>query len=384
MVERVPLAWLQLTHEKLRLVAAVAGIAFAVVLILMQIGFQQALANSGSLVQSALRGDIFLTSRQYEDLLSSKEFSKRRLYQALAFDEVASVWPVYTGMAQWKNPEDLLERAILVIGADPAAGVIRVPAGQDPGRLVLPDKALFDASSRTEFGPIADIVRRKGSLETEVNGRKIQVIGLYQLGTSMFGINATMLTSDLNFLRIFPHHSQDLVEIGVIRLKPSANRNKVRDALVNSLPRDVNIETQEAFAARERNYWTSHTGVGYIFSLGMFMGFVVGAVIVYQILYTDVNDHLSEYATLKAVGYEHSYLASLVLKESLLLAIFGFLPGLAIAKVLYIITARATRLPMDMTPQRMGLVLVATLVMCSLSALLAIGKLRQADPADIF
>ena len=123
MAKRVPLAWLQLTHEKLRLLAAVSGIAFAVVMILLQLGVQYAVLTAASLVQDALGGEIVLTSKQYDYLVASKQFTRRRLYQALAFDGVESVWPVYMTLAQWKNPEDLHERGIFIIGTDPAAGI---------------------------------------------------------------------------------------------------------------------------------------------------------------------------------------------------------------------------------------------------------------------
>jgi putative ABC transport system permease protein len=383
MAKRVPLAWLQLTHERLRLCAAVAGIAFAVLLMLMQLGFQEALATASSLVQSALQGDLVLTSKQYDYLVFSKQFSKRRLYQALAFDGVESAWPVYLGLAQWKNPEDLHERAILVIGFDPAGKIMKVPVTDDPNRLRLPDIALFDAGSRSEYGPVAKLIRERGSVLAEVNDRSIRVVGLFRLGTS-FGVNGTLVTSDLNYLRIFSGHPQGLVELGVIRLKPGADPETVRLALERGLPPDVNVLTHDGFVRQESDYWALHTGIGYIFTLGVLMGFVVGTVIVYQILYTDVNDHMAEYATLKALGYGNRYLASIVLKEALLLSVFGFLPGLAIAKGLYVVTARATLLPMDMTPWRMLLVLLLTIAMCCGSAMLAVRKLQQADPADIF
>jgi putative ABC transport system permease protein len=383
MSAKIPLAWLQLTHQKLRLLAAVSGIAFAVVLMLMQLGFAQALSTAASLVQSALQGDIILTSKQYDYLLFSKQISIRRLYQALAFDGVESVWPVFLALAQWKNPEDLHERAILVIGYDPAGAVLKVQGAGDPARLVSPDIVLFDEGSRAEFGPVVKLVSERGSLRTEVNGRSILVVGLFRLGCS-FGINGTLLTSDLNFLRVFPGHPQNLAELGVIRLKPGADREKVRDALERGLPPDVSVLTHDAFVSKESDYWTEHTGVGYIFTMGVLLGMVVGAVIVYQILYTDVNDHLAEYATLKALGYDNRYLASVVLKQALVLSLLGFLPGLAIAKGLYVATARATLLPMDLTPLRMVFVLLLTIAMCSGAALLAIRKLRNADPADVF
>jgi putative ABC transport system permease protein len=383
MAKRVPLAWLQLTHEKLRLLAAVAGIAFAVVMILLQLGVQYAVLQAASLVQNALGGEIVLTSKQYDYLAFSKQFTIRRLYQALAFDGVESAWPVYMAFAQWKNPDDLHERAIFVMGVDPAGKVINFAGAEDMSRLRLPDLFLFDGGSRLEFGPIAARVREKGSLQAEVNGRTIRVIGLFHMGAS-FGINGTLLSSDLNFLRVLPGHPQDLVELGVIRLKPGADVAKVRESLERGLPPDVKVVTRERFSELETAYWADHTSIGYIFGLGVFMGFVVGTVIVYQILYTDVNDHMAEYATLKALGYGHRYLSSIVLKEALLLSVMGYLPGLAIAKGLYILTARATLLPVDMTPLRMVSVLLLTMTMCCGSGLLAIRKLRQAHPADIF
>lgn len=382
MAKRVPLAWLQLTHEKRRLAAALSGIAFAVVLMMLQLGFRSALTTASSLVQSALRGDVVLTSRQYDYLAFSRQFSRRRLYQALAFDGVDSVWPVYLSLAQWKSPADLHERAILLIGCDPAGNVLGV-SDVDPSQLRLPDIALFDERSRTEFGPVAQIVREQGSARTEVNGRSIRVVGLFQLGTS-FGVNGSVVTSDLNFLRINPTHRENLVELGVIRIKPGFDARVVRDNLRRGLPPDVNVLTHDDFVAQEQDYWAVHTGIGYIFSLGAMMGFVVGAVIVYQILYTDVNDHMAEYATLKAMGYGSRYLSSVVLKESVLLSVLGFLPGLAISKLLYVLTERATLLPMDLPPERIVAVLGLTVVMCGSSALVAIRKLAHADPADIF
>ncbi|HWD00816.1 MAG TPA: ABC transporter permease DevC [Candidatus Sulfopaludibacter sp.] len=383
MFTRVPIAWLQLTHEKLRLFAAVSGIAFAVVLMLMQLGFREALSQASSLVQDRLQCDLVLTSRQYDYLVFSKFFTRRRLYQSLSYEGVQAVAGVYLGLAQWKNPEDLHERAILVIGYDPASSAIAVPGDQDLHRLDMPDTVFFDAGSRSEFGPVVDQYLSTGSVKTEVNGRKIQVVGLFRMGTS-FGVNGTLLANELNFLRMFPGHPQDLVEIGLIRLKPGADPESVRAGLEKGLPPDVHVMTREGFIRQERDYWAWHTGIGYIFTLGLAMGFVVGGVIVYQILYTDVSNHLKEYATLKALGYRDSYLSSIVLRQAILLSLFGFVPGFAIAKFLYGLTAKATLLPMILPLERAAGVLALTVGMCAIAALLAVRKLRRADPAEIF
>jgi len=383
MFKRVPLAWLQLTHQKVRLLAAIAGIAFAVVLMLYQIGLLDALFDTASLVQSRLQGDLVVMSNQYQYLVYSKNFSRRRLYQSLAFNGVESVKPVYVGFAEWKNPERLNVRSILVIGYDPLGSAFTLPAGVDSRRLFLPDTVFFDSLSRTEFGPIGQLLHERGEVETEVNGRKVKVIDLFSMGSS-FGVDGTLVTSDTSYLRMFPSHPGDLVELGLINLKPGTDAEQVRQALQNGLPPDVRVLTRASFREEEKNYWRANTGIGYVFRLGVVIGFVVGAVIVYQILYTGVNDRLGEFATLKALGYCDFDLSLTVLRQALVLSLFGFLPGVLIADVLYWLTSNYAFLPMTLDPQRVVLILILTIVMCVGSALLAMRRLRQADPADIF
>jgi putative ABC transport system permease protein len=118
--------------------------------------------------------------------------------------------------------------------------------------------------------------------------------------------------------------------------------------------------------------------------LGLMMGLLVGAIIVYQILYTDVSDHLGEYATLKAMGYRDRYLFSVVIQESVILSVFGFLPGIGLSQIMYSYAASATLLPIHMTPGRTAAVYGLTVFMCVFSGLLAMRRLKHADPADIF
>jgi putative ABC transport system permease protein len=383
MFHRVPLAWLQLTHEKIRLFAAIAGIAFTVVLMLFQIGLLDALYVTAALVQNRLHGDLVLISPQYQYLVYSKSFSKQRIYQALAFDGVESVKPVYLSMAEWKNPETRAVRAILVLGFEPLGRSFSLPDTLDSHRLFMPDTAFFDSKSRAEYGPVVRLVHDRGQVETEVNGHKVKVIDVFRLGGS-FGVDGTMVTSDSSFLRIFPGHPHDTVELGLINLKPGADAERVRQAIQNGLPPDVQVLTRAKFAENEKEYWKVNTGIGYVFTLGVVIGFVVGAVIVYQILYTGVNDHLAEFATLKALGYGDFYLSLIVLKQAVVLSLFGYLPGVLMANELYKLTSTYAFLPMAMTPNRVVLILVLTVGMCAGSGMMAMRKLRQADPADIF
>jgi putative ABC transport system permease protein len=385
MGRRIPLAWLQLMREKIRLLVALAGITFACILMFMQLGFQDSLLESAIRFHVALKGEIFLVSPQSNALIAMNTFSQRRLYQALGFEGVRAVSPVYLSFALWKNPETRRTRSIFVVGVDPSADLVDLP-GLTPDELEEIKKAdvvLFDRRSRSEFGPIAQWFEAGQEVVTEVGNRRVRVGGLFEMGAT-FGADGTILTSDLNFLRIFPQRERGLVDIGVVQLQPGVDPKPLLEQMRALLPEDVRVLSRAEFIDMERSYWEEGTAIGFIFGLGVAMGFIVGIVIVYQILYTDVSDHLAEYATLKAMGYTDTYLLGVVLQEALLLAVLGYIPAFALAVLLYDLTASATLLPIAMTFNRAMLVLGLTVSMCFISGAIAVRRLRAADPADIF
>ena len=381
---RIPLAWLQLSRERMRLFVALAGIGFADILMFMQLGFRDALFESAVVLHKKLQGDIFLISPQSTSTIAMKSFPTRRLYQTLGFEGIKSISPVYLDFALWKNPETRGTRSILVLGFNPADSVLILPGVTDNlDTLKIADVVLFDDTSRPEFGLVAQEFNAGKDVTTEVGGRRIRVGGLFSLGAS-FGADGNIVTSDLNFLRLFPSREKGLIDIGIINLNPEADQKAVIKNLKQSLPKDVKILSKEEFIAFEKNYWQTGTAIGFIFTLGTGMGLIVGTVIVYQILYTDVADHLPEYATLKAMGYKNSYLLMVVFQEALILAVLGYLPGCSLAMGLYTLTRSATDLPMAMNIAKDVSVLIMTILMCTVSGAIAVRKLQAADPADIF
>jgi putative ABC transport system permease protein len=359
-------------------------VTFAVVLVFMQVGFQDALFQSAVTVHRHLRADLVLINPHSSILALPKTFPRRRLYQALGFAGVESVHPVYTAILRWKNPVTTTTREMFMVGVNPAADVLAMPEMAAGRRLIrYPDVVLFDEASRPEFGPIAERVKAGEEVGTEANQHRVLVRGLFHLGTS-FGIDGTIVTSDLNFWRIFPARPPGALSIGLIRLQPGTRAETVRDALAAHLPRDVLVLTRQQYIDREVDYWATATPIGYVFTFGVIMGLVVGAIIVYQILFADISDHLPEYATLKAMGYTNRYLAAVVLMEALLLGVIGFVPGLGVCWWLYGVTRTATMLPMQITVARGLLVLGLTVVMCWVSGSIAMRKLRSADPAEVF
>lgn len=381
---KIPLAWLQLKREKTRLAVALAGIAFADILMFMQLGFRDSLYYSNVRFHTSLQGDIVLINNESNALLSMKTFSQRRLYRALDFPAVQSVHPIYVDYTAWKNPLTGRPRNLLVIGVNPETNIFNLAGVQENlDKLKLPDVVLYDRSSRQEYGPIAADFEQGKNVIAEVNRRKIKVGGLFTLGAS-FGADGNLITSDLNFLRIFPQHQRGLINIGLVRLKPGSDATAVTQNLKKYLSKDIKVLTKQEFIDYERNYWASSTAIGFIFTLGTIMGFIVGTVIVYQILYTEVADHLAEYATLKAIGYTHNYLLFVILQEAVILAFVGYMPGFAVTMFLYNRARAATLLPVFMSSERAIMVLILTLIMCFISGTIAVRKLQSADPADIF
>jgi putative ABC transport system permease protein len=382
-------AWLQLKHQKVRLLVALSGVIFSVVIIFMQLGIRDALFDSAVRFHQSLQGDIFLISPRSTALIAMESFSERRLLQSLAFDEVDYVSPIYLDFAQWKNPNTRnYWRNIFVLGINlryPVLNLSGIPENIE--RLKMPNTVLFDQGSRTEFGTIAQDFRRDGRVSTELgnpNGnRKVNVVGLFQLGTS-FGSDGNLVTSHINFLRIFDNRKKGLIDVGLIKLKPNQDTQRTLEKLRKYLPKDVQVLSKSEFVNFEKKYWQTSTAIGFIFNLGVALGIIVGVVVVYQILYTNVSEHLSEYATLKAMGYRHRYLLSMVLQQAFLIAVLGYIPGFLIANIQYEFTKNATLLPVNMSLDRAVFVFILTLVMAFVSGATAVKKLQDADPADIF
>ena len=379
------IAWVQVSHQKLRLLAAILGVAFAVVLVFVQLGFSQALYDSSVRWHTALGYDIALISPKTTYIVNPPGFPRNRLVQAMGFEGVASVTPVYISIGKWRNPDDPLStRNIFVMGFDPTdQGFALLGDPELVGKLRLPDRVAFDRRSRPEFGAVAARWEAGQSVATEINDRDIKVVGLFELGTS-FGIDGSIITSDLNFRRIFPERSASRIELGLIRLEAGADVTAVQGAIRATLPGDVRVLTRAQFIQHEVDYWSKSTPIGYVFGLGVAMGLAVGLVVVYQILFSDVQDHLREYATLKAIGYTNGFLSRVVLSEAIILAVVGFVPGMLLSLLVYSQATEATNLPLEMTVDRALMVLGLTLAMCAGSGLLALRKLRSADPAEVF
>lgn len=378
------IGWLQLKKEKSRLLVALAGISFADILIFMQLGFQGALYDSNTRFIKSINADVVLVSPTVRNSQTLSTFTRRRLYQAMDVEGVASAYPLYSQTLTWNNPQTKQKAFIQVLGFDPnheALNLLDLNSQLDV--LKIPRAVIFDRGSRGDYQEILAQVEQGKVVSTEADGSMVEIRGLFKLGSS-FGSDGFLATSSQNFGLIFPKRPPGSVSLGLIKVESGVNSETVAEHLRQYLPNDVAVFTMEQLIEKEKNYWATQSPIGFVFGLGTVMAFVVGVVIVYQVLSADVNAHIKEYATFKAMGYRNRFLLGIVFEEAIILAVFGFLPSVFVASGLYRLAAKATSLPLILRFNRIIFVFILTVIMCMLSGAIATRKLQKADPADMF
>ncbi|MDJ0531648.1 MAG: ABC transporter permease DevC [Xenococcaceae cyanobacterium MO_207.B15] len=379
-----PLGWAQLSHQKVRLLVALSGIAFADILIFMQLGFYTSLFGGITRIHEHLNGDLFLVSARAKTLIDGQNFDHRHLYQAAAVDGIASASPFYYSNAGWINPWEKKVTSVAILAFDPAHPVLDLPeVNQQLEQIKLPDKVLVDRLARPDLGPIAETLAQGKPISTEISERRISVEGMFTLGSTLW-VEGYLITSDWNYLRLYGTDSIDNITVGVLKVETGAEVETVKQKVRASLPSDVAVMTHQEFIKAEKDHWDQNHPAGTIFNFGVVMGFVVGVVIVYQVLFADVNDHLAEYATLKAMGYPDKSLLMVVFQEAIILAVLGFIPGFGVSIGMYGFLEAITKMPLAMQSDVALRVFFLTVTMCLASGAIAIRKLQSADPAEVF
>jgi len=381
---RTPIGWLQLRHNRTRFLIALGGIAFADLLMFMQLGVLGAALDTSSLFHNLLQADIVLISHEARDLQNSGTIPRARLYQAQSEHGIRSGSPMYIGFLDWRAPITNHRWSMMVIGTDPDdPGVLLGNLQEEKEILKQPDTVLFDRLSRGDYKQTLQLLDRGVPVKGEINRTSVYLAGTYKLGAA-FGSDGSLIGSETTFLHLFPAHSQRAITLGLLRVQTGQDPALVAASLRHKMSSDVHVMTRAEFIQYARNFQAKSTPIGFIFGLGTLMGFIVGMAMVYQVLSTDVADHLPEYATLKAMGFTNSYLLGIITEECLILATIGFFPGLAAGELLMKVMHLATALPTSLPLSRMLLVFGLTLFLCLVSGFVAARRLRTADPAEVF
>ncbi|MGL6074118.1 MAG: FtsX-like permease family protein [Fimbriiglobus sp.] len=390
------LALSNLRHDRGRAAISILGTAFAVVLIFMQLGFLGATSNTATLLYERLQFDILILSSEYLDLSRPGSLDRLRLAQAQTSGHVAQVKALSTSQGLWRNPTNDPSRggkrwAIMMLAANPAdfeavflpgeVGIFETPDAAKQARIELGriGTVMLDRKSRPDFGEPKTM---PAGTTTEYNGQRVELTGYFALGTG-FSYTGLLLANEETYCDL-NGRNPNRVTFGLVSLKPGTNPTEAVEELRSILPSDVQVLTRQALFDRERDFWISKTAVGQFFYFGVILALLVGAIFVYQMMIADIKKRLPEYATLKAIGYPFSYLFSVVVWQSLFLALAGYVGGFFVSLLLYEVTKSAANLPVTMIFARAVVVLALTAAMCVGSALVAVRKVKTADPADLF
>jgi putative ABC transport system permease protein len=365
-----------LLHERSRTLASIGGVAFALLLMLLQVGFRNALLDSALELMRRLDADVIVMSKEKKPFLRRDWMPRERLYQARSARGVVEVSPVWMALTTWTNLETRTLHPIRLIGFDPTKPTFLIDeVNQKAPMLRQLGTALVDDHSRTSYGPI-------GPGRAEVDRREIEVVGTFPLGTD-FEVDGNLLVSEETFFDL-TGFVFNLVEVGLVHVAPGADIDVAVYDLTRLLPTDVRAFTKEQLIARDRRYWETETPISVILLVGVTLGFAVGVVICYQILYTEVLDHLPQFATLKAMGYGDRFIQLAVVFEAWVLSILGFVPAIVVGWVVLALLGFMSGLPAGLGWGDVADILLLSVGMCTAASLLALRKVRVLDPAELF
>lgn len=386
---RTPLAWKNLSCDLRRLLLGSLGVGFAVVLMFMQRGFQNALLDSPVQMFDLVEGDLIACSKAWYTLMSEKRFSDNLLLRASSQDEVDWVEPIYFEKAITRlrvDQEKARTMRVLAFSDNPEIFKDEFVAAKVQ-KLRRPMSAIVDYLSKPTYGFNFDDPNLLAEQRVELMDRKITVVDTLKIGVD-FANDGNMLVSTNTFARCFPFRGKgdplSQVDFALIKLNDKNNLEQTAQRLTALDPDHWKVYTRKAFLEKEVNFWKQQTPIGLIFNVGVIMGFAVGIIVCYQILYNNIHDSMSELATLKAMGYRDSYFFWFVIQQAFFLSVLGFIPATILSFGLFAWLHESAGLPMIMNLERIATIYIPTLAMCVISGVLAVRKLWQADPASLF
>lgn len=374
---QTPIAWRMLADKPSRLTFSMLGVAFSVVIMFMELGFFNGTNDSSANLPPFFDCDLILSHKLKSNIKSGEEFAGLRLQQVASVPGVSAVVKFNIQAGYWWNPQEHTRNRLLMIGVDLDDPMFSIPAIREHREeLMLPETIIYDRLSRHDLGYVEVGTR------SQIDATGVRVVGLFNLGPN-FTYEGHMIMSLDNFRRI-AGQPEDVVDVGLIRLAPGADLETVRREIIARLPSDIQLHTPKEIHTREILVTTQRSPAGAVFGIGLVVGFVIGTIVCYQILFNEVNDHLPQFATMKAMGHPPEFISGIVRSEALLLSFAGFIPGLIASFGIYWLIEHFTQIRMFLTIPRALLVLVLTTGMCLLAARFAVKRVHSTDPADLF
>ena len=387
--KRQPFAWLLIWRQKYRSIAGIMGIAFLSILILFQLGFNDSLMESSAGILKSLNCDLILVHSDTVSVTNLGSFSDSRRTSLDYIPGVEETVPLRWTYAKWKLSGQNKPRLAMVLGIDLTTQSLRGigMSQRSTEALFFPETILFDKKSRPEFGNVANLLRQQHDLVGFINNNRVHVNGLVEIGPS-FGYDGILVTSKETYESVLgnDHYYADptKVELGLIRVADGFKVEEVAQSIIPQLPPDVRLFTKQGLINYEKDYWNSSKPIGYVFGFGIAMGFAVGTIILYQILFTDIISNIEYYGVMLAIGYPLTYLRGIVASQAFIMSILSFPLALSISSAGYTLLAAFTGLPFRMSIDKILGTYGLVLAMSILSAMLAIFHLKSTNPANVF
>ena len=380
---KIPVAWLLLIRFRAKFLTALAGIIFASILIHVQLGLRAALSESSIALFKGFNADAVIISKLTVSSTSLQPFDRMRLAIFDRYPEVNATMPVRYKFVRWRYPGLRETRLAVMVGFNPRTPVFKQEdIVKNQRSLIVPGRILYDELSRKEFGPVKQALKAGREVIVFVNKERAKVAGLVRMGTS-FSYDASFLTSLATFQDLTNLNPQN-IEIGLVKLAPGANTEAFLASIQEQIPEDVRTFTLKEFMKFEQDYWDQAKPIGFVFAFNATLGFAVGMLILYQVLYTDVSSHLPDFSTMLALAFTYKQIRLIVFHESFLLTVIGYPLGVVGSMFLFELINTLTGLPVTMTIDRVLICFGFILLMSTCSAFMAMQKLDDANPIEVF
>lgn len=380
---RLPIGWLQLIHQRGRFAAALSGVAFANVLVFVQLGLMSSMGVSTLRPYQFFQAEILISAADANTLTDGGNVARQWMLQALSDKDVVDGMGLFVAMVPWdRGATDI---SLTTFGIDPFRPDFLSPVlASDIAVLQVQDGAIMDRLARGLTPEEAAAIRPQTPLSFETQGRTLTTYDTFA-GGGGFGGDGYLLVSDQTFLSLFPARSSGAPDHILLRLRPGAQPGAVVDRL-RSVIADPTLRIRSYADAmdEELRFQQTQRPTGVIFGFGVLIGVLVGIVIVFQVLSADVADHLREYATFKAMGYGQGFFLGVVVEEAMILGVLGFIPGVLFGWGILTLMAKVTTLPLFISFDMAVIVFGGTVVFSALSGMIATRRLAAADPADLF
>jgi putative ABC transport system permease protein len=374
---RIFLAWHNTTQNKKRTAAAVAGITFSVLLMFMQLGFLQTARTNSTIVYNYFDFDDAIVSSRFESLDTAWGFDKARLVQARVVPGVSSAAALDYDRVRWADPGVKgRSYSCMMLGYDLNPEFVRPADREGLALLVQKDAAMADRAANPEFGSLG--VGR----EVTLDGHAVTLASTYDMGVG-FQADGDVVVNLETFQGINGRDSRDET-FALVKAMPGVSPEALKARLKAALPGDVVVFTKQELVGRERDYYVNVKPIGIMFRAGAFVAYCVGAVILYQVLSSEISNRLREMATLKAVGFTPWYIYGVGVQQALLFALMSYLPAFVLSLATFQLVYWVSHIPITMTWRLAILVGLLTVLMTSISSFLALQKVKRADPADLF